>query len=211
MVNHYELHVFCWDIEHQLQENIINRNMKSWLSGEVCSIHRTLFTGSHCDIVKPYKLVTSQYLRYEDSLFLSYSFIYLFLPFAYRWIEWHNPPLIPFSNIINISISVNKSNFFKNLITSAFFKAACHANPGHERNFIGSKWYIFKHIFLKFSKTPGKSNISLLRYRLWYYLNLLFQTLCKLFLHAIGICNMHHIKVAKHSSFSENAVSLSFS
>ena len=71
MVNHYELHVFFWDIEHQLQENIFNRNMKSSLSGEVYSIHRTLFTGSYCDIGKPYKLVTSQYLTYEDSLFLS--------------------------------------------------------------------------------------------------------------------------------------------
>ena len=45
--------------------------MKSSLSGEVYSIHRTLFTGSYCDIGKPYKLVTSQYLRSEDSLFLS--------------------------------------------------------------------------------------------------------------------------------------------
>ena len=31
------------------------------------------------------QLSTSQYLRYDDSLFLSYSFVYLLLTFAYRW------------------------------------------------------------------------------------------------------------------------------
>ena len=34
----------------------------------------------------------------------------------------------------SILISVNNSNF-----TSVFFKAVCHANPGAERNFTGSK------------------------------------------------------------------------
>ena len=41
---------------------------------------------------------------------------------------------MPFSTINSISISVNNSNF-----TSVFFKAACHANPGAEGNFTGSK------------------------------------------------------------------------
>ena len=39
-----------------------------------------------------------------------------------------------FSTISSISISVSNSNS-----TSVFFKAACHANPGAERNFTGSK------------------------------------------------------------------------
>ena len=43
------------------------------------------------------------------------------------------PSLIPFSTINNISISVKRSNF-----TLVFFKAACHADPGTERNFAGS-------------------------------------------------------------------------
>ena len=38
-----------------------------------------------------------------------------------------------FSTINSISMSVNSSNF-----TSVFFKAACHAKPGAERNFAGS-------------------------------------------------------------------------
>ena len=47
------------------------------------------------------------------------------------------PPLIPFSTINNISISVKRSNF-----TLVFFKAACHANPGAERKFAGPSSYI---------------------------------------------------------------------
>ena len=45
--------------------------MKSSLNEEVSSIHSKLFTGSFCDIAQPYKLFTSQYLTYDDSLFLS--------------------------------------------------------------------------------------------------------------------------------------------
>ena len=42
--------------------------------------------------------------------------------------------LTPFSTINSISISVYNSN-----LNSVFFKAACHANPGAERDFTGSK------------------------------------------------------------------------
>ena len=45
--------------------------MKSPLNLEVSSIHLILFTESFCDIVQPYKLFKSQYLRYDDPLFLS--------------------------------------------------------------------------------------------------------------------------------------------
>ena len=54
----------------------------------------------------------------------------------------HIPPHIPYSTISNISISVKRSNF-----TLVFFKAACRANPGAERNFAGSSSYILRHIF----------------------------------------------------------------
>ena len=53
-----------------------------------------------------------------------------------------------------MSIPVN-SNF-----TAVFFKAAGHVNPGAENK--------FKHIFLKFSKTSVKSNLSLLIYKSWH-------------------------------------------
>ena len=108
---------------------------KSSLNWEVSLIHWSLFTASSCDFAQPCKLFTFQNLRYKDSLFLSYSFIYLLLAFAYWWIAWHTSPLIPFSTINSISISINNSDF-----TSVLFKAACHANPGAERNFVGSKW-----------------------------------------------------------------------
>ena len=46
--------------------------MKSYiLNWEVCSICTKLFTGRNYDITQPYKLFTSQYQRYDDSLFLS--------------------------------------------------------------------------------------------------------------------------------------------
>ena len=42
------------------------------------------------------------------------------------------PPLMPFSTINSISISINSSNF-----SSIIFKAGFHANPGVERNCAG--------------------------------------------------------------------------
>ena len=44
------------------------------------------------------------------------------------------PPLTPFLNINKISISDKRSHF-----TLVFLKATCHANPGAERNFPGSR------------------------------------------------------------------------
>ena len=55
----------------------------------------------------------------------------------------HIPPHIPYSTVSNMSISVKRSNF-----TLVFFKAACHANPGAERNFAGSSSYISRHIYI---------------------------------------------------------------
>ena len=43
------------------------------------------------------------------------------------------PPLIPYSNISNILISVSNSNFI-----FVFFKHAYHANPGADRKYAGS-------------------------------------------------------------------------
>ena len=42
------------------------------------------------------------------------------------------PPLMPFSTINSMSMSINSSNF-----NSIFFKAGFHANPGAERNCAG--------------------------------------------------------------------------
>ena len=66
------------------------------------------------------------------------------------------PPLIPFSTIINISISVNRSNF-----TFFFFKAACHANPGAEEKISRSSPYISTAILRKFLNTSASNNASL--------------------------------------------------
>ena len=69
---------------------------------------------------------------------------------------YHNPPLVPFSIINNISISVKRFNF-----TLAFLEAACHAYPKAGRNFAGSSSYISRHIFLKFSNTSANNKVSL--------------------------------------------------
>ena len=55
--------------------------------------------------------------------------MYLLFLFAYLCIAEHIPPLIPFSTISNILISVINSNFIL-----VFFKHACHANPGADKN-----------------------------------------------------------------------------
>ena len=68
---------------------------------------------------------------------------------------WQIPPLVPFSTINSISISVNNSNF-----TFVFFKHACHANAGADKKWAGSSPYIPIHLFLKFSNTSANKNIS---------------------------------------------------
>ena len=70
-------------------------------------------------------------------------FIHLLLAFSYWWIAW-NIPLMPFQPY-SISILVNNSYF-----TLVFLKVAYNANARAKRYFTGSKWQIFKHIFLKF-------------------------------------------------------------
>ena len=56
----------------------------------------------------------------------------ILLVFAYDVLRYI-PPLIAFSTIDSISISVNNSSF-----TFVILKAACHTNPGAERHFAGS-------------------------------------------------------------------------
>ena len=50
----------------------------------------------------------------------------------------------------------------KNLVLLwPFFIAACHSDPGAERNFAGSSSYILIKIFLKFLNTSANNNVSL--------------------------------------------------
>ena len=65
------------------------------------------------------------------------------------------PPLVPFSTINSISLSVNNSNS-----TFVFFKHAYHANPGADKKGAGSSPYSLRHIFLKFSNTSASKNVS---------------------------------------------------
>ena len=106
MVNHYEVHVIFYDVENQIGENILHHFlynrffMKCSLNWHVSSIHSKLFTESFWDISQPYKLFISQHFRCDDFSFLSKLFIYLLLNHGYWWIAWHNPPLMPFQQLI---------------------------------------------------------------------------------------------------------------
>ena len=65
-------------------------------------------------ITHPYRLLTSQYMRFVNA-------------------AWHIPSLMLYSTISNISASVN--NFSS---TPAFFKHACHSHLGADRKWAGS-------------------------------------------------------------------------
>ena len=119
---------------------IFNFIMKLSLNLEVSSIYSKLSTGSFCDIAHPYKLFTSQYQRYDDYLFLSWSFMYLLLTFTYWLTEWHIPPVKLFSAINNTLILFKRSNFILVL-----FKAACYVKPGTVEKQVGSSSYILRH------------------------------------------------------------------
>ena len=81
--------------------------------------------------------------------------MYLLLAVAYLHIACEILPLIPFSNVSNISTSVNSSNS-----TLVIFKHACHAKPGADTKYVGSNRYIFMHVSRKFSKIPASCRAS---------------------------------------------------
>ena len=70
--------------------------------------------------------------------------MYFLFPFAYIYIAGHIPPLILFSTINYILISINDSNF-----TPVIFKQACHADPGADKKWTGSISYISIHLHLQ--------------------------------------------------------------
>ena len=134
--------------------------IKSFLNWYSSSTYSKPFTGGFWDIAHPCKLVASKYWIYDDSLFLSYFFIYLLFAFAYLCIARHILPRVLFSAISNISILVNNS-----ISTSLFLKQGCHTNPGADKNWAGSSSYISIHFFLKFSNTSASNNVSLWTYK----------------------------------------------
>ena len=106
------------------------------------------------------------------------------ITFAYLLIQWDILPLISCLTINSISILFNNSNF-----TSVFFKAACQAHPGAERNFAGSKIFETRHsIVLKNISQlyciAFEIDIKTLRY---YSSKRSIEILCKFFLYA---CNL---------------------
>ena len=140
------------------------------------------FTSNFWDIAHSYKLFASKYIRYDDMISLLKFFIYLLFTLGHLSTAWQIPPLIPFSTVISISVSVNNSNF-----TLVFLRQACNANLGADKKWAGSSLYILIHLSLKFSNTSASNNVSLLTCKSWYSPRFLFQILPILFEHAHGL------------------------
>ena len=81
--------------------------------------------------------------------------MYLLLAATYLCIDCEMLPLIHASNINNISLSGNNSNF-----NFVFFKHASHAKPGSATKYAGSSRYMSRHIFLKFSNISASCRVS---------------------------------------------------
>ena len=82
--------------------------------------------------------------------------MYLLFALACLYIALQIPPLIPFSNIISISLSVNNSNF-----TLVFFKHVIQDNPGADKKCTESSLYISRHLYLKLSNISASNIVSL--------------------------------------------------
>ena len=89
LVNHYEFYEIFLYIEHQLPQKILPHFLRCIFLWNPHQIEKYLFLfiyfilsiyllKAYC-IAHPYKLFTTQYWRYDDSLFLSYFFMYLLL------------------------------------------------------------------------------------------------------------------------------------
>ena len=116
--------------------------MNSSLNLDTFLFHLKLFTTSFWNITHPYKSFASNYMRYDDSMFLLKFFVYLLFAFEYLCIVWHISPLTHFSTIINISLFVNNSNFIP-----VFFKQAIKmSNYSVSLSVIISMLLLFLHI-----------------------------------------------------------------
>ena len=155
MVNYYEGYENFQDTEYQLQENTLHHYPHCrFLSTQLKSS-----TDNFCSISLPYCLFISQYLIYDDSVFIK-NFHVLVASFR-LWMNGMTYPT-PFSTIKNISISVNRSNF-----TLVFFKDACNANPHAERQCSRSSPYISRKILRKLLNTLASNNVSFSKYKSW--------------------------------------------
>ena len=149
MVNHFEIHVNFQDIEHQFFLRNLHKTEKYFLSTQNYLLEAFTALLNHINYLHPN-------IEYTTILYF-YHNLYVFVNSFCRSINRVTYSSSNTSNAINnISISVKRSNF-----TLVFFKAACHAYPGAERNLSGSSSYISIHTFLKFSNTSANKNVLL--------------------------------------------------
>ena len=135
-----------WDIQHPIQECILYRYL------HLLNLDVFFSVQNHYACI----LFASQYMIYDDSVSLLFSFKCLMFAVAFRCIVWHISSVIPFSTFNEISISVNNCNF-----TIVFFKNACHNNPGADKKWAGSSSYIPISLLRTFSNTFASNNVLL--------------------------------------------------
>ena len=103
--------------------------------------------------------------------------MYLLLAVPYLCIACDISPLVPFSIIKTILISVSNSNF-----TLALFKQVSIANLGVVQKYAGSNSYSFKHKVLNFSNISAYCVVSDWTYKSWHSPKFLilkvFHTFC---------------------------------
>ena len=111
--------------------------MKSSSNVNLPFLHSKQSTAKFCNIAH---LLTTQYMRYDDSLFVAQSFMYLLLAFVYRWITWSiyiwNLSLVTYQDLSAIPI----------LLLLFLSRRTSHANLDTDKKFAGSSSYISIHL-----------------------------------------------------------------
>ena len=122
-----------------------------------------------------------QYIRFDDSIIGSWSFLYLLLTLLLVLLlelctTWCIPPLLPFSIISYISVPVSTSS-----LIFVFFTHACNANPCAKRKLAGSSLQISSHLFVKLSNMFTSNKVSLCIYSSMIDIRSIIQNLPRLF------------------------------
>ena len=111
MVSYCEVHINVWDIEHQLQEEILHHYFRCIfiqfrkIFNPRKSIYRQFLW--HCPTIQIIYIPIFKIWRFFVFTIIFHLF---FINFCYLLMEWHNPSLVPSSTINNMSISVHNSN-----------------------------------------------------------------------------------------------------
>ena len=137
MVNLYGDPIMFLDTLYLLQECFHSHYffMKFSVYFDKSSTHLKPLTGNFLHIAHPYKLLASRYIRYDEGIFLLYLLqcIYVLID---KYLLW--------SLILSLRTYDSQLMILDLLV---FFKYACHASPGADKN-KKDRVHIFQCIYL---------------------------------------------------------------